>query len=292
MIDVHGLRGDFILSACLRYDLAPIPLTFEGQVRLTPDTAADFQDGRVIRVNEIDFRIVKSEPVQNKGGLTQGSYPLSAVSITAFPDSLVNVARRRRTAVIAKNTSFAAVYRSCGATAAVLGDIDIGRFACFKGSVPTFQLATVMQEEAAALMWRGGKVELMRLRDMLAQEPVSSQPAIASEDVRSSFLEGDEIPVYFSVGPDGNFLGGPQRQDGQAAAYSPRKSERELGLMGRVLVRRKVVACMLDIGIRAGDVFSVQGAPLVVMTAAHYMQNNVDGGGAKQYSRLWLGSLS
>lgn len=292
MISVNGLRGDLVLSACLRYDLAPIPLTFEAQIRLTPDTVSDFQDGSVIRVNEIDFRIIKCEPMRNSGGLTQGDYPMSAVSITAFPESVVNVARRRRAAVIASNASFASIYRSCGATVAVNGDINIGRFACFKGDVPTFQLAKVMQEESAVLIWRAGKVELMRLRDVLAQKPVDSQSALASEDIRSSFLESDEIPVYFSVGPDGKFLMGEQRTDGQAMAYTSRKNARELGLMGRVLVRRKVITCMPSLGIRAGDVFDVRGVPLVVMTAAHYIQNNVDGGGAKQYSRLWLGGLS
>ena len=85
---------------------------------------------------------------------------------------------------------------------------------------------------------------------------------------------------------------GEQRGDAQAMAYTPRKNARELGLMGRVLVRRKVIACLPSLGVRAGDVFEVRGVPLVVMTAAHYMQNNVDGAGAKQYSRLWLGGLS
>lgn len=292
MISVNGLRGDFVLSACLRYDLAPIPLTFEGKIRLTPENAGDYQDGSVIRVNEIDFRIIKSEPVLNSGGLTQGDYPMSAVSITAFPESVVNVARRRRAAVISSNASFASIYRSCGATAAIKGDINIGRFACFKGDVPTAHIAKAMQEESAVLMWRSGKVELMRLRDVLMQSPIGSLSAIASEDIRSSFLERDEIPVYFSVGPDGKFISGEQRSEGQARVYTSRKSARELGLMGRVLVRRKVVVCMPNIGIRAGDVFDFRGVPLVVMTAAHYQQNNVDGGGAKQYSRLWLGGLS
>ena len=292
MINVNGVRGDMVLSACLRYELAPIPLTFEAQIRMAPEIASDFQDGRVIPVNEIDFRIVKCEPMNNAGGLTQGSYPMSAVSITAFPEALVNVARRRRTAVIAKNTSFAALYRSCGATVAVKGDINVGRFACFKGDVPTFQLAQVMQEEGAVLMWRSGAVTLMRLRDVMAQKPVESMAVLASEDVRSDFLVNDELPVYFSTGPDGKFLSGERRDDAQAVVYTPHKNARELGLMGRVLVRRKVVACIPSLGVRAGDVFDMNGVPMVVMTAAHTMQNNVDGGGAKQYSRFWLGSLS
>lgn len=281
-----------VLSACLRYDLAPIPLTFEAQIRLAPETASDFQDGKLIRVNEIDFRIIKCEPMRNAGGGTQGDYPLSAVSITAFPDGVVNVARRRRAAVIAKNASFSSIYRSCGATVGVTGDITIGRFACFRGDVPTFQLARVLQEESAVLLWKSNKVNLMRLRDVMAQAPVDSIAVESSEDIRSSFLESDEIPVYFSIGADGAFLSGQRRNDAQSVAYSPRKNARELGLMGRVLVRRKVITGAPNLGIRAGDVIDVRGIPLVVMTAAHYEQNGTDGGGINQYSRFWLGSLS
>lgn len=290
MISINNLRGDMVLSACLRYDLAPIPLTFEAQIRLAPETATDFQDGKIIRVNEIDFRIIKCEPMRNAG--VQGDYPLSAVSITAFPEGLVNVARRRRAAVVFNNASFATIYRSCGATVGIGGDITIGRFACFKGDVPTFQLAKVLQEESAVLVWKAGKVNLMRLRDVMTQAPVDSLAVASSEDVSSSFLEADEIPAYFSIGADGKFLAGERRNDAQAAAYSPRKNSRELGLMGRVLVRRKVITASPNLGIRAGDVIDMRSTPLVVMTAAHYMQNNTDGGGANQYSRFWLGSLS
>lgn len=292
MISIKGVSGDMVLSSCLRYDLAPIPLTLEAKIRLTPATSGEFQDGKVIRVNEIDFRIIKCEPIRNAGSGTQGDYPLSAVSITAFPDSVVGVALGRRAAVIAKNTSFSSLYRSCGATVGVSGDIAIGRFACFKGEIPTFHLAKVLQEESAVLIWRAGKIHLMRLRDVMAQKPIDSITVESSEDIRSSFLESDQIPVYFSIGADGKFLSAARRNDGQSAVHAPRKNARELGLMGRVLVRRKIITGAPNLGLRAGDVIDVRGTPLVVMTAAHFTQNGTGGDGANQYSRLWLGSLS
>ncbi|MEJ7806813.1 MAG: hypothetical protein WKG03_12950, partial [Telluria sp.] len=162
VISIEGIRSGFILSACLRYDMAPIPVTFEGQIRLTSETAPLIQDGELIRVNEIPFRIIKCEPLRNAGGGVQGDQPLSAVSITAFPDALVGVARRRRAAVICMDSTFSSIYRSCGATAGVDGDMNIGRFACFKGEVPTVQLARVLQEESAVLVWKAGRVKVVR----------------------------------------------------------------------------------------------------------------------------------
>lgn len=291
MIFVNDLRGDMILSACLRHDLAPIPLTFEGQFRVTSDTAADFQDGRIIKVNEIDFRIVKAEPIRNRGGGTQGKHPLSAVSVTAFPEGCVNVAKPRQSAVVFQNASLAGVYRACGATVPLAGDFTVPRFACFVGDTPTFHLARVLQEESAVMTWRQGKLQAMRLRDLFQQTPIdSSLDEDSAEDIRSGFLESGEVPVYISTAPDGSFLSGTRRQDFQGVTFSPRKTERELNGMGKVLVRRKVITGKPNLLIRAGDLVSVRGVPMAVLTAAHYMQNNTDGGGANQYSRLWLGS--
>lgn len=292
MIDVNGLRGDMVMAACLRHDLAPIPLTFEAKLRVTPETAPDYQDGKEIRINEIAFRIVKSEPLRNAGGLVQGQYPMAAVAITAFPEGCVNVAKPRKSAVIHRNAGFASIYRACGATVGVEGDVVVSRFACFAGDVPTFQLANVLQEESAVLMWRAGKVQLVRLPDLLAQAPVDEITVESSEDIKSGFLEADEIPVYLSTDAHGQFLSGSRREAAQAVSYAPRKSLRELNFMSRVLVRRKVIASKPNPTLRAGDMISVRGVPLVIMTAAHYMQNNTDGGGANQYSRYWLGSAA
>jgi hypothetical protein len=292
VIAIAGISPAFMLSACLRYDMAPIPVTFEAQIRLTSETAQVIQDGALIRVNEIPFRIVKCAPLRNAGGSVQGDAPLSAVSITAFPDALVGVARRRRSAVIGMNTSFSTLYRACGATVGVDGDMSIGRFACFKGDVPTAQIAKVLQEEAAVLVWRSGRVALVRLRELMAQKPITGLTLTASDDVQSDFLEADEIPQFVSTGPDGKFLIGERRNEAQAVAYTPRKSARELGLMGRVLVRRKVVTGHPNLEVQAGAVIDVRGVPMAVMTAVHYMQNGTDGGDVAQYSRYWLGSLT
>lgn len=292
MISIEGIRAGFILSACLRYDMAPIPVTFEAQIRLTSETALLIQDGELIRVNEIPMRIIKCEPLRNAGGGVQGDLPLSAVSITAFPDALVGVARRRRAAVIFKNASFSSIYRACGATVGVDGDMSIERFACFKGDVPTMQIAKVLQEESAVLIWKAGRVAVVRLRELLAQPPVASLTVTASEDVQSDFLEADEIPQYVSTGPDGKFVIGERRHEAQAVVYTPRKSVRALGLMGRVLVRRKVITGQPNLEVQAGAVLNVRGVPMAVITAVHHMQNGTDGGDIAQYSRFWLGSLS
>lgn len=292
MIEVANMRGDMILSAVLRSDLAPIPYTFEAQVRITPDTAFNFVDNAVITVNSTPFRIVCSEPIHNAGGSAQAKYPISAVSITAYPDAIANVARPRTSAVIFENTSLSGVYRACGSNVPVTGDLPVTNFACMIGDIPTFQLARVLQEESAVVMWRKGSIKGMSLRDLMAQVPIDSVDATASDGVASQFLVTDEVPVYYTVAADGSIVWGPRRSPTQRAEYTPRKSERALNAMGRVLVRRKVITGKASPTIRAGDIVLVQGTPLAVMTAAQVMKNGTDGDGIEQYTRLWLGSPS
>lgn len=292
MIEVANMRGDMILSAVLRSDLAPIPYTFEAQVRITPDTASNFVDNAVITVNSTAFRIVHTEPMYNAGGGAQGKDPISAVSITAYPDAIANVARPRTSAVIFENTSLSGVYRACGSNAPVTGDLPVTHFACMIGGIPTFQIARVLQEESAVVMWRKGSIKAMSLRDLIAQVPVDSIDATASDGVTSQFLVADEVPVYYTVAADGSIVWGPRRSPTQRVEYTPRKSERALNAMGRVLVRRKVITGKASPTVRAGDVLLVRGTPLVVMTAAQVMKNGSGGDSIEQYTRLWLGSLS
>ena len=136
------------------------------------------------------------------------------------------------------------------------------------------------------------RIQLAEMPDVFAQEPVDDVDEESAEDIKSGFLEADEIPVYMSTDERGQFLSGGRRDAAQTVAFSPRKSLRELNFMSRVLVRRKVITAKPNPTLRAGDVILVRGLPLVIMTAAHYIQNNTDGSGANQYSRYWLGSSS
>jgi hypothetical protein len=292
MLNVNGLRGDMVLECDLRFDLAPIPATFEAKIRTTPLIAADYQEGKTITVNDMAFRIVKAEPISNAGSGAQGDYPLSGTSITAFISGCADVGKVQTRAVIRRNSGIASIYRALGGTAPFKGDINIPRFTCFKGDIPTFMLTQVLQEEAAALMWRNGAVHVMRLVDMFRQAPVEELTIENSEDVRSSFLEEDQIPIYISAQPDGSIAQGRRRSDRQSVAYTPRKSIGTLNSMGKVLVQRKTLKAQPNPALRAGDVISIRQIPYVVMSTVLHSEAGVDGGSPDQYSRIWLGALS
>ncbi|WP_186083670.1 hypothetical protein [Burkholderia gladioli] len=289
MIDVNGLRGDMVIRAVLRSDLSPIPLTFEGTIRSTTQTATDYQGGKLIKVNEVPFRIVKSVPITNAGGGMQGTEPISGNSIIAYPDALVEVAKPRRSAVVFQNGTLGGIYRACGATAPLSGDFGVDRFACLIGGTPTIGIAQVLQEASAVVMWRSKKLQAMNLRDLFKQTPVDNLDFSSSEDIDSDFLQADEVPVYFSTGPDGGFVAGRRTSESQSVVYTPRKSAHTLNAMGRVLMRKKVIMAQADPTVQAGNIILIRGVPYAAITVAQVMQNGSDGGSAEQYTRIWLG---
>ena len=252
MIVVDGVRGDSMLMATLRSDLAPIPLTFEGVFRTTTETASKFQNGAVIVVNDIAMRIVKAAPSHMADGGVSGKEPFSGTHITAFPDGLQALALPRTAASIFENGSLAGAYRSCGSTVPVSGDFHLDLFSCLIGEIPTFAIARALQEQGGAVMWRGKQLAAMTLRDMFAQVPKTSLTVDASESVTSDHLIADQIPVFWSIGPDGQVITATRKNTAQKMAYAPRRSQAALNAMGRVIINKRNVQGKLDPSLRAG----------------------------------------
>jgi len=292
LADGKQIRGDLIVSAVLRYDLAPIPVTLEAQIRVgEDDMERRLAEGQVITAGTGDaFRIVKSTLVA--GRAVQGERQMAAIRITALLDACHTAAFVRGRAIIKEGATLAAIYRAAGATLkAVDADFPVPRFCCPVGQTPTFHIARVLQEEGGAVRWRGGRLQFVRLPDLFRQRPVLDLPDNGSDDVESGFLERHEVPWFFSLNDSGGAVFG-NRDKPRSVAYAPFKDVQRLRNMTRCLVRRKVSAIALAGGVVAGDLVNFVGAdPLCVITAAHVFETGTDGGGANQYSRLWLGSL-
>ena len=68
------LRGDLVVSAVVRYDLAPVPATLEAEIRLDDDMEARLATDKTIALANGDvMRIIKS--VRASGRAAQGQGP-------------------------------------------------------------------------------------------------------------------------------------------------------------------------------------------------------------------------
>jgi len=284
------IRGDLIYSATLRSDLSPVPMTFEGVIRVDDTLKKSLSDGSVIAVNGDDFYIVKSESVAGK--YTQGSYRKEAVSITAILDACKEVAYIRQTPIIKERSSLATIYRAAGAKLKSVGsDFSVPRFSCFSGFTPSYYIAQALQEEGGLVRWKSGRMQFFRLADFFKQKPVLSINDNVDKSLESGFLKRHEVPMFFSIGPDGSFLNN-YKTKARTIKFSPHKDLLRLGNMTRCLVHVKTKNIELDEAIAAGDLIEIIGSkPLVVVTAAHYNESGTDGNGANQYTRVWLSRL-
>lgn len=285
------LRGDWIKSAVLRNDLAPVPETLEAEIRYDASLAKYLEEGQVLEAGLGNkHRIVKVELQAERA--MQGERPLAAWRITTLLDAAANVAFVRRTAVIKQNTSLAALYRACGCSIAVVeNDFSGGTFACLVGDVPSIHIARLLQEEGGVVRWRRGRLAFLRLLDLKNQDTTVVLPANAISETGSGFLERHDVPMYHSTRPDGTLLLGSRRKE-RAAVFVPNKDARQLQNMSRVLVRANVLKVEYSGGHFAGDVVKLSnGEKRVIMTAAHVYRSGTDGTSVEQYTRLWLGTV-
>lgn len=286
----NQLRGDLIKSAVLRYDLVPVPATFEGIVRVDDELRGQLAEGKVVSVNGDKFRIVK--PVGGGNRAAQGKHDTGAMHITALLDACHTIAFVRAKPIIKQTALLTEIYRAAGATIRpVDGDFKAARFACLTGETPSYHIARVLQEEGGVVRWKGGKLQFSRLPDLFKQKPAMNLPDNANEDVKSEFLTRHEIPSFYSIAPDGSIIYG-NRAKARSARFVLRKNQQQLINMSRCLVQRKIVKLAYNPSLLAGDLIGFSGnKPMVIVTVAHVFESGTDGSGSNQYSKLWCSVL-
>jgi hypothetical protein len=285
------LRGDMIRLAVVRSDLAPIPATLEAEIRDTDEFRRFLLEGKNIEANGDRFRIIKiSEPTVREA---QGKRGIKFLRVTALLEPCHATAFVRQRAIIKENATLAEIYRAADATLkSIDADFEVPRFYCLVGTAPTYAIAQVLQEEGGVVRWKAGKMRFFRNQDLFRQKPVLTIPDSADDNIVSGFQERHEIPWFYSVGSDGEFVYG-NRTKARSTAYMPFKNALRLHNMTRCLVQRKISRQSYSPRLAAGDLIAIDGTdPLVIVTAAHVFRSGTDGKGAEQYSKLWLSGLS
>lgn len=286
------IKGDLIIQAALRYDLAPVPVTLEADFRADEALIHALREGQVLTTGHGDrLKIISSRPVM--GGVVRDESLDSAVRIVAFLEPCAPIAYVRERAIIQSNKTLHAIYRAAGcALQSVAADFPVPRFVCMTGDTPSMHIARVLQEAGGVVTWRGGKLQFLRLPDLFKQKPTKQLPNVASDDVQSGFLERHEVPFFFTVDATGAIKFG-DRAKARTAIFAPHQNVASMHNMTHVLVRRKVTKTGYDASMRAGDLIDfIGGDKLAIITACHYYASGTDRAGAQQqYTKLWLGGL-
>lgn len=292
--DDKQIRGDLIRSAVIRSDLAPIPLTLEAEIGVdSDDLAKRLAEGGVILAggNGDAMRIIQSR--EAVGNSVQGDKVGVSRKIVAILDACHQASFVRGRAIVKEKTTIAGIYKVAGANIkAVEQDIVVPRFCCFVGDTPTFRIAQVLQEEGGVVRWKNGKMQFMRLTELIRQEPVITLSPGQTESIESGFLERHSVPSFFSTDQNGETIMGNNEKP-RAARFSPFKTPQQLRNMTRSIVHRTTSRLPISWHVAAGDIVECDdGQKLVVITAAHAYKSKTDSGGAQNiYTRLWCGSI-
>lgn len=276
-----------ILSAVMRSDLVPIPVTLELQVRYDAELEKALQEGQKLYItkNALPVQIVKSEVKKSLDMPNRG-----IIDVTAIFEPCVGIAFLRQKAVVLKNNSLGAIYRACGAKVSFKTDFTVPLFASFVGHIPSEMIAKVLQEEAAVIVVEGKQLSALRIADLIKNKPVLSLPDTVGGDIRSGFLERHNIPTFYTTDDNRAIVKG-NTQKVRTLRYTPRHNQRNTNSMTSALVTKKMLNLSYNDNYQAGDVISIGGVPMLLITAAHAWQTDNEGEAASQYSQLWLGEL-
>lgn len=284
------IPGDLMLSVVFRTDLVPIPRSVELLVRAQGDMEKNLAEGKVIYggYEMLPYRIVNCNRVVT--AKVQNGSMMAALKVIALLDSCAQISYRLPKAVIKENVTFSEIYLACGATTKIASDFSVSRFSCFRGMIPTYPIAQIMQEEGAVLALRNGALTMLRVPDLFKQQPKDAIGLVDSTDqIGSEYMARHEIPSFFSVDPSGDFVMGNFSVP-RAVAYQPVADERVLNNMSRVLMTSHKMDSDIAQHIVAGDLLVITGKPLVVITSANWFYNNE--GITETSSRFWLGEIA
>lgn len=288
-IDDKVISAQDIIKSVIRTDCVPIPATIELVIRYSKANESLFKEGAVFSTGgkNMTFEVIHTEKKQYQ--LVQDNESYGAIFVTAILDGCKNVCRLKKTAIFLRDTSLSAIYKATGATAKTGKNFNVPEFSCLIGELPTEKIAKICQEEGGTLFYRDGKIEFMRLEDLVAQKPVLTLNIDNLEKEDSEFLQDHLISSFFSTKIDGslakgNFLESRKRE------FLARTPERILFNLSKCLILKRKVAINYNSSINAGDCISVNNTNMAIITAAHYYQSETTDD-VEQYSRLWLGVL-
>lgn len=299
MMRVELSDGSILPEGCLwqgrlRTDLVPSIANVELLITANARYDALLTIDKTLTVDGWPMTVVKHDVLNSR--LVSGLGSVHALhKITAMLTPCLPIALPSSRALGLNNTTFAAVYRACGASIRFASDIPLKRFNLSKGEVPSMALARRLQDEGAVIFGQLDAqnqpvLRVLRIVDVLKQAPILSTAKQLSQGRQSSpMVVGLTVPNAYSADEEGASSGLPLQVKNRMTGFAPNRSERELRNMGQVLQRHSVQTVPYQANLQAGQVVMVGQLPCVVLTCAQVVEG-MPSRPASQQTMLWLAS--
>lgn len=289
--DGSSIDYGLLLSATLRTDLVPVPVTLEFSVKANATLKKNIVVGTEVFVTDkqipikiVDVRSLGTQTIKD-GERVEG---ITAIGVLSGCELLIE---RTNKAVIQYETSFGAAMRASGCKSAFDKDLPLPKFVLFRGHIPTDEIAVRAQEEAAVICYRHGKINALRIDQILGQDPIISLDPSAVVFKDSPFLEKKQTPSFITIGHDGFTVEG-ELKDRKPSAFRALADSRITKNLEKVLLTRATILRPLDLSLFAGTTVQVGDRKMAILTSAHRVDTGALGGPSVMATKLWLAELS
>lgn len=287
--DGASVASQDLLSVRLRTDLVPVPVSLELVVQRNAELASRLVDQAKLWLGDMPLTIVKTEDYRSqllRDGMAIGG--IKVIAVLQGCESLLYPASR---AVILSATSFAEVYRACGATVTFAEDVPLPDFVCLKGQIPTMGIARCLQQEAACLRYTEQGLSVVRLSQLFQGEPIAAFDPSDVTWISNQAVVSASIPKTVSIASDGSSVVQADGNDSRSVIYRARLDHRQIQNLRTVLVTHATLQRPLNPDWQSGRWVQVGDRRLVILTALQRIDTAAMGGNAVFASKLWLAGM-
>lgn len=286
------LPFNVLVSAVLRSDSVPIPLSLEFQVLLNTEIEPQLAEGEIVSIGEnyIEMKIIKAN-IQRTGIVRDGKRVVIGAFI-AILNGCEQLIKPLAKAIAIENTSIGTALKASGTKLAIAEDVPLMRYFCPFGQTPTYEIARKCAEEAAVINSdNNGKIVVRRLSTLMQ----SAEPKLKLDATSVSWKNNStgllhELPSYITINKDGKTVEG-EIEAGKVASYYPNLDGRRLKNLSTALVCKGTIQRALSTEIMAGDLIEVDSTRYYVLTAAHRVDTGALGGAKVTATKLWIAQV-
>lgn len=282
---------DQLVTAILRTDCTPVPITLEFQVRMDDELLEQLKEKSIIHVTNDDIPLKIIYAIVDDTAIIKDDKQVKVGSFIAILDGCENIIKPSSKAIYLQNTSIGAVLKACGVRTPISEDVPLLKFFVPLGETPTFMIARALIEEAAVMFIdENGKIAIRRLSSIMQGNPKLKINASSIKWISSEARVRAEVPTYLTVNKDGSTVEG-EIKPGTTAKYIPLLDQRRLKNISTALVTKGITQRAFSPDIASGDIFEADGSNYVVLTGAHRFDTGGTGKQSASASKFWLAQV-
>lgn len=286
----RSISGTELISATLRADMVPVPITLEMTTVASPELVESLMVGTVVLIGDLPIPVVLIKVQQLNTQVIRDDQRIGGLTIVGVLQGFDGLLTPARRAIIQEDTTFLSSIRACGAKFSSGTDLPLPQFVCLTGGLPTHQIALRLQQEAAVMFFERGKISISKIDELLKRDPIAKYDPSSVVWENNQTVENLKKSAFFSVGSDGSTIENDTPTQQRPLDYKPRLDTRQLQNMEKVLVRKAILTRPLDLRMTSGVVL-IDGQRLIVVTAAHHVETGALGGRSVMASKAWLYAL-